>query len=167
MKQVILISNLFKLVRSADLAAEHAPALLPGVIRINESASFPEIREFAKESRDAVSASTEGAAVPAVDHMTESLADEKAALKELLVLCEKASGEKVDDFFKVALETVAFSLSQLVRRRAFDDADWKNVYVSPYLSPFIGQSAAEALTAELRKNWMAIDKVCHLFLPSI
>lgn len=159
---------MFKLVRSADLAAEHAPALLPGVTRILDTASFPEIREFAKESKAAVEASIEGAAVPAIDHMTESLEDEKSALVELENLVEKESGEKPDEFFKIALASVAFSLSQLVRRRAFDEAEWKNVYVGPYLSGFIGAVAAEALSVELRTRWMAIDKVCsivHSLLP--
>lgn len=157
--QVILISNLFKLVRSADLAALHAPALLPGVIRIHESASFPEIREFAKESRTAVEASIEGAASPAIDHMSESLADEKAALAELLVLMEKETTEKPDAFFQVALQTVAFSLSQLVRKRAFDDNEWKGVYVGPYLANFIGKASADKISLDLRAEWMAIDKV--------
>jgi hypothetical protein len=35
-----LITNLFKLVRSSDLAAQHAPSVLPGIERIIESAAF-------------------------------------------------------------------------------------------------------------------------------
>lgn len=162
--QVILITNLFKLVRSNDLAALHSPTVLPGIERIIESAAFPEIRAFAVEAKKAVEQSIEGAASPAVDHMTESLEDEKAAFKELLSLLEKETGEKPDEFFQVALHTVAFAISQLVRKRSFDDADWKAVYVAPYLANFIGKPAADALAVELRKRWMAIENVRLVWL---
>ncbi|KAL8281105.1 hypothetical protein RQP46_006463 [Phenoliferia psychrophenolica] len=154
---VILITNLFKLVRSNDLAALHSPNVLPGIDRIIESAAFPEIRAFAVEAKKAVEQSIEGAASPAIDHMTESLEDEKNAFKELVSLAEKESGEKPDEFFQVALQTVAFLISQLVRKRSFDDADWKTVYVAPYLANFLGKPTAEALAVELRKRWMAIE----------
>ncbi|KAK4702417.1 elongation factor 3, partial [Phenoliferia sp. Uapishka_3] len=155
---VILITNLFKLVRSNDLAALHSPNVLPGIDRIIESAAFPEIRAFAVEAKKAVEASIEGAASPAIDHMTESAEDEKAAFQELLILLEQETGEKPDAFFQVALQTVAFTLSQLVRKRSFDESEWNGVYIAPYLANFVGKEKADALSVELRKRWMAIEK---------
>ena len=160
--QVILVSNLFKLVRSCDLAALHAPAVLPGIARIIESAAFPEIRAFALESQTAVQTAIEGAAVPAIDHLTEALVDEKAAFKELVSMIQKETGEKPDDFFQVALASVAYSISQMVRKRAFDEAQWKGTYVGPYLQSFIGKPLADSISIELRKRWMEIERVRSL-----
>lgn len=150
---------MFKLVRSPDLAALHAAAVLPGINRIIESAAFPEIRAFAEEAKSAVEASIEGAAVPAIDHLTEALVDEKAAFAELVSIAEKETGEKPDEFFQVAIAFVAYSISQMVRKRAFDESEWKGVYVGPYLANFIGKPAAEAISIELRKRWMDIERV--------
>lgn len=150
---------MFKLVRSNDLAALHSPVVLPGIQRILESAAFPEIRAFAVEAKKAVEAAIEGAAVPAIDHMTESVEDEASAFKELLLLLEKETGEKPDEFFQVTLHTVAFAISQLVRKRSFDDAAWTAIYVAPYLANFVSKSSAEALAVELKKRWMAIEHV--------
>lgn len=158
LSQVVLITNLFKLVRSPDLAAQHAPAVLPGIDRVIESAAFPEIRAFAEEAKTAVNAATEGAAVPAVDYLTEAVADEKAANNEIKALVEKQTGEAPDSFFATAIASVAFSISQLVRKRAFGDTEWKDVYVAPYLANFMDKAAAEALAVELKKRWMEVDK---------
>ncbi|KAM0753090.1 hypothetical protein T439DRAFT_299360 [Meredithblackwellia eburnea MCA 4105] len=155
---VILITNLFKLVRSNDLAALHSPTVLPGVERIIESAAFPEIRAFAEQAKEAVLAAIEGAAVPAVDHLTESLEDEKAAFKDLNALLEKETGTQPDAFFQIALQAIAFSVSQLVRKRSFNEPEWKNTYVAPYLANFISKEKSEALAIEVRKRWMEIEK---------
>lgn len=95
--------------------------------------------------------------------MTESAEDEKVCFTELLGLMEKETGAKPDAFEQVGLHSVAFAISQLVRKRAFDEAEWKGVYVGPYLKPFAGLRAAEGLAVELRKRWMEIDKVCLFF----
>jgi elongation factor 3 len=155
---VILITNLFKLVRTPDLAALHSANVLPGIERIIESASFPEIRAFAEQAKEAVDAATEGAAVPAVDHMSESVEDAKTVYNDLVTLLEKQTGTKPDDFFQVSLRYVAFAVSHLVRRRAFDDKEWTQVYVGRYLDKFIPKPQAEALAIELKKRWMEIDK---------
>lgn len=91
--------------------------------------------------------------------MSESLEDEKLALEELLAMLEKETGEKADDFFKISLANVAYSMSQMVRKRVFDEAEWKGVYVGPYLASFVGKPSSDALSTELRKRWMEIEKV--------
>jgi len=159
---VVLTTNLFKLVRSADLAAVHAPNIRPGVERIFESAAFPEIRAFAEKALQAIDASIEGAAVPAVDHLTEALADEKSAFDEIVILVEKSTGTKPDAFFQVAIKYAAYALAQLVRHRAFGESDWKAVYIGPYLANFIAKDKAEEISVELRTRWMAIDKARNM-----
>ncbi|SCV69597.1 BQ2448_2617 [Microbotryum intermedium] len=157
-QSVVLITNLFKLVRSSDLAALHAPAVLPGIERIIESAAFPEIRAFAEEAKKTVDASKEGAQVPAVDHLSEAAEDEKRAFTETQGLVAKASGGKPDAFADQALSYVAYAISHLTRKRQFDEKDWRESYVGPYLEPLVGKAFAESLSVELLKRWMAIDK---------
>ncbi|GAA5874427.1 hypothetical protein JCM16303_005850 [Sporobolomyces ruberrimus] len=155
---VVLITNLFKLVRTADLAALHAPAVLPGIERIIESAAFPEIRAFAEEAKRAVDKACIGAAVPAVDHLTEAAEDEKVAYKQLSTLVEKHSGEKPDAFAQQSLSYASFAISHLTRKRSFGLKDWQSLYVAPYLAAFVGKESAESIAAEELKRWMDVDK---------
>jgi elongation factor 3 len=157
---VILIANLFKLVRSNKLAATHMLVLQPGVRRIIESASFPEIRELAKEADLAMTEAAHGASVPAsAGDVTPATEDEKLALEILSSLVAKATGEKPDEFMQTSLLYVAFAIASLVRRRSFDEAIWVEVYLVPYLVRFMGEEQAQTVAREVRKRWMAIDKV--------
>ncbi|GAA6061360.1 hypothetical protein JCM10212_005814 [Sporobolomyces blumeae] len=156
---VVLITNLFKLVRSADLAALHAPAVLPGIERIIESAAFPEIRAFAEEAKRAVDKACVGASAVAVDHLSEAAVDERTAFAELVSLVEKHTGEKPDAFAEQSLAYASFAIAHLTRKRAFGLKDWQNTYVSPYLAHFVGKENADAIAAEELKRWMAVDKV--------
>ncbi|GAA5856828.1 hypothetical protein JCM8547_008863 [Rhodosporidiobolus lusitaniae] len=155
---VVLVTNLFKLVRSSDLAALHAPAVLPGIERIIETAAFPEIRAFAETAKTAVNKSCVGATIPAVDHFSESAEDEKKIQKELVELYEKESGEKPDAFALESVNSAAYAAAQLVRKRALGNKEWQETYVAPYLAHFVGKDAATAITAELLKRWIKIDE---------
>ena len=152
---VVLISNLFKLVRSPDLAALHAQDILPGVTRIKESASFPEIRAFADESQSAIIKAQLGARVPAIDHMSASREDAKTLRGELDALVSK--DKPVDTFAAQSLDTVAFAVAQLVRKRVFGEKPWTETYVTPYLRHFVTEDTARAIALELLKRWVAID----------
>ncbi|BGP08164.1 [NU+] prion formation protein 1 [Rhodotorula toruloides] len=155
---VVLITNLFKLVRSPDLAALHAPHVLPGIERIIESAAFPEIRAFAEEAKRAVDKSVVGASVPAVDHFSEAAKDEQTALSQLVELAEKHTGERPDGFAQQSFRSAAFALAQLVRKRDLSEKLWRETYVAPYLAHFVGKDAALAISDELLKRWVAVDK---------
>jgi hypothetical protein len=161
---VILIGNLFKLVRSNKLAAKHLPALYPGVHRIVESASFPEIRELAKEAELAMTEAAHGAtASAATKGPTAVTEDEKLALEIISSLVAKATGEKPDEFMQTSLRYVAFAVASLVRKRSFDETTWVDVYLVPYLARFMAAEQAQTVAKEVRKRWIAIDKV--RFLP--
>ncbi|BGO99720.1 [NU+] prion formation protein 1 [Rhodotorula toruloides] len=155
---VVLVTNLFKLVRSPDLAALHAPHVLPGIERIIESAAFPEIRAFAEEAKRAVDKSVVGASVPAVDHFSEAAKDEQTALSQLVELAEKHTGERPDGFAQQSFRSAAFALAQLVRKRDLSEKLWRETYVAPYLAHFVGKDAALAISDELLKRWVAVDK---------
>ncbi|GAA5898100.1 hypothetical protein JCM6882_003327 [Rhodosporidiobolus microsporus] len=155
---VVLVTNLFKLVRSSDLAALHAPSVLPGIERIIESAAFPEIRAFAEQAKQSVDKACVGASVPAVDHFSEASEDEKKAYGELVELFEKEKGSKIDAFEAQSVKSAAYAISQLVRKRMLSTKEWDGQYVAPYLAHFIEKEAASTIATLLLKQWEKIDE---------
>ncbi|GAA5954301.1 hypothetical protein JCM10213_009166, partial [Rhodosporidiobolus nylandii] len=154
---VVLLTNLFKLVRSSDLAAQHAPSVLPGIERIIETAAFPEIRAFAEQAKQAVDKACVGASVPAVDHFSEAAKDEQTAFGELVEAVAKQSGEKPDAFAEQSLRYAAFAIGQLVRKRMLSQKEW-DLYVAPYVKHFAGEEGAAVITTELLKKWEKVDE---------
>lgn len=157
---VMLCSNLFKLVRSPDLAAKHTPHVLPGVTRIYESAAFPEIREFAKEAKQALEKSVLGAA----DNVSEEaekkqlVDDANQAFDMLHSLYAKETGVASTQFAETSLRWVAQSEAQLVQERDFAEEQWFGVYVGPYLARLMPDLQAKAMTAEVLKRWLDVDQ---------
>lgn len=157
---VMLASNLFKLVRSSDLAAKHAPAVYPGVTRIFESAAFPEIREFAAEAKQTLENSTAGAAenVSEEAEKKQFIADTNEAFQMIQSLYTKETGAAPSDFATTGLQWTAQNVSQLVQARAYGEEEWHNLYVGPYLAQLMPQVQAKAMSAELLKRWLEIDR---------
>jgi len=159
---IILISNLFKLVRSPILAAQYAPILLPGVTKIAEGAAFPEIREFGNEAKKSCEDSMEGADIMQKKENETNAAgaeDEKLALSELSKLVAKHNGGiKPDVFMQVSLQYIAFAIAALVKRRDFDEPTWRNTYVGPYLDRFLDKSSVDGIVHETVKYWLDVDK---------
>jgi elongation factor 3 len=164
---VILITNLFKLVRSNKLAAKHSPALKPGVNRVFESASFPEIRELAKEAVLAIDEACFGASAATKTSTPTTEEDEKFAFEMLSSLVAKVTDEQPDEFIQTSLRYVAIGIASLVRKRSFDEKLWADVYIVPYLSKLIGLEQAQAAAGEIRKRWLAIDKVRYFGQPFV
>lgn len=166
------IANLFKLVRSPELAAHHMPSLLPGVVRVAEGAAFPEVRAFANEAVRAIvdasgaddsvieaakKADTSSPAASVPQTPAVKLEDEDALLaqKTLGDLLTK-SGSPPDAFVNTSLAYQAYCVSQLVRKRDFADDEWTK-YTVPYLSHFVSKDVATSISAENLKRWLAID----------
>ena len=167
-QSVLLVANMFKMVRSPDLAAKHVPRLLPGVTKIYESAAFPEIRAFAGEAKDALEASIVGAAATVSDEAEKKQLAEDAqkALEMLFSLVTKEMGTGAPSGpFATSLAWVSTTISQLVSKRDFADEQWKSVYVAPYLARFMPENQARAVAAEALKRWIEIDRVCRRTWP--
>ena len=160
-QSVILISNLFKLVRSPILAAQYGPILLPGVSKIADGAAFPEIREFGKEARKSCEEAMEGADIMAKKENETNAAgaeDEKLALAELDKLVTKHNGGvKPDAFLQISLAYVSFAIAALVKRRDFSEKLWLETYVGPYLARFLDAATVESIVKESVKHWLAVD----------
>ncbi|CAH7690725.1 P-loop containing nucleoside triphosphate hydrolase protein, partial [Phakopsora pachyrhizi] len=175
---VILVGNLFKLVRSPELAHLHLSNLFPGVNRIAETASFPEVREFAQQAVKALilsagaddetvlalkktglgstgpSPNTSTPGTPAIKSVDE---DQMLAQKYLTKLLKRFTDHDPDPFLQVSLAYQSSCISNLVSKRNFDEAQWIR-YTVPYLSRFISEADAERLAKENLKQWLAIDK---------
>lgn len=158
---VLLVANLFKMVRSPDLAAKHYPLIIPGVTRTYESASFPELRAFAAEAKSSLENSIVGAAENVSDEVDQKQLseDEKAAFEMLSSLVQKETGAEVSQFTSTSLAWVAFTISHLVKNRDFAEETWNNVYVGPYLRQFMDETKAHALAVEVLKRWIETDRV--------
>lgn len=161
---VILISNLFKLVRSVDLAKQYAPILLPGVTRIAEGAAFPEIREFASEAKQSCENSMGGVDAAATNGTSSAAPpnseDEALAYQELQQLFTKQNGGvEADVFAQIVLRYVSSGIASLVKDRNFDEATWQGTYLGPYLARFFDDITAKSIVTEAMKYWLEVDKV--------
>lgn len=149
------------MVRSPDLAAKHYPLIYPGVTRIYESASFPELRAFAGEAKTSLENSIVGAAENVSDEVDQKqlAEDEKTAFEMLSSLVQKETGAEVTQFVSTSLAWVAFTISHLVKNRDFAEATWNDVYVGPYLRQFMDETKSHALAVEVLKRWIETDRV--------
>lgn len=175
---VILVGNLFKLVRSPELAHLHLKNLFPGVNRIAETASFPEVREFALQAVNALilSSGADEATVAALKNTalastgpspipstpgtpSAKLTDEDEILahRSLKSLIEKMSNATINPFLETSISYQAGSIASLVRKRDFDEAQWSR-YTVPYLSRFMPAENAEKIAKENLTRWLDIDK---------
>ncbi|KAH9808947.1 P-loop containing nucleoside triphosphate hydrolase protein [Melampsora americana] len=175
---VILVGNLFKLVRSPDLAHDHLKNLFPGVHRIAETASFPEVREFALQAVNTLTISagadeetianlkktglgstgpSPNSSIPGTPAIKLVDEDQILAEKSLILLIKKFANEDTDSFMRTSLTYQATCIASLVRKRDFDEAQWTK-YTVPYLSRFIPAATAEQIAKENLKRWLEIDK---------
>ncbi|GAA99754.1 hypothetical protein E5Q_06457 [Mixia osmundae IAM 14324] len=155
---VILIGNLFKLVRSFELAAHHVPHLLPGVSKIAETAAFPEVRAFGRDAKQSMLAASAGVETEAAEEALDpSPDDEKTSVSLLVELFTKQTGAAPDAFVQTTLSYVSHAVSVLVKKRDFDDKQWQDVYVAPYLARFMSSTQAQSVCKEANRQWVEID----------
>ena len=134
---VLLATNLFKMVRTPHLAAKHVPSILPGITRIAESASFPEIRDHARNAEQVLIAAATGGDPEGTPAEKRVVQDVALAQHSLISLVTKTTGEAPGTFVTTALAWIADAIAALVRKRIFDDKAWADVYVGPYLARFV------------------------------
>jgi elongation factor 3 len=158
---VLLATNLFKMVRSANLAAEHTPTLLPGIEKVAKGAAFPEIRDYAAEAQRVLTEAALGGHAEAGEVDRQHVADQAMALDLLAGLIAKETGVDVDAFAQVSLGWVSYALAGLVRDRNFTEPEWLSTYLDPYLSRFMPTAQAEGVAREVQKRWLEIDRVRH------
>ncbi|POW07506.1 hypothetical protein PSHT_09926 [Puccinia striiformis] len=166
------------LVRSPELAHLHLKNLFPGVNRIAETASFPEVREFALQAVNALilSSGADEATVAALKNTAQASTgptpapstpgtpsvkltdeDEILAHRSLKSLIHKMAHVTVNPFIETSIAYQAGSIASLVRKRDFEEAQWTR-YTVPYLTRFMPAGDAEKIAKENLKRWLEIDK---------
>ncbi|WFC96088.1 [NU+] prion formation protein 1 [Malassezia brasiliensis] len=158
-QSVIIVDNLCKLVRDPHTAATFLPELYPAVKRIEEGASFPEVREHAKSAADTLRTAFDAAESKkqSVDPAQAQRRARHAALKALANAVQPHMPEGVeamnDAWTLVGLEYVARLIVRLADKRMVQAEAWNDVYVLPYVrrvtaTPEGAQAATDAVRAE-------------------
>lgn len=167
-QSVIIVDNLCKLVRDPHTAALYLPSLLPSVERIEEGASFPEVREHAKSAVQTLRAAFAEADKSKDDpHSTDPVAAQAADREHALQCLAKAVQPHVpsgivfsalgDAYTRTGLEYVSRLLVRLADKRVVQAEPWNDVYVLPYLrrvceTPEGAQQATDAIRAEFEQR---------------
>lgn len=167
-QSVIIVDNLCKLVRDPHTAAMYLPSLLPSVERIEQGASFPEVREHAKSAVQTLRAAFAEADKSKDDpHSTDPVAAQAADREHALQCLAKAVQPHVpagivfsalgDSYTRTGLEYVARLLVRLADKRVVQAEPWNDVYVLPYLrrvceTPEGAQQATDAIRAEFEQR---------------
>lgn len=165
---VIVVENLCKLVRDPREAARFLPALTPGVQRIHDTASFPEVREHAKSALDTLHAALKDLEGAGAEKAPESKAEEFAAAKktaeeaivaQLSPALPEGIALAVDTWAQTGVEYLAHVISRLAAKRIVYEAAWKETYVEPVLRRLTGDAEKAATVCDaLRKHYVALDE---------
>ncbi|KAI9599766.1 hypothetical protein KEM48_006692 [Puccinia striiformis f. sp. tritici PST-130] len=171
----------WQLVQARPIPRAGTPSLeepFPGVNRIAETASFPEVREFALQAVNALilSSGADEATVAALKNTAPASTgptpvpstpgtpsakltdeDEILAHRSLKSLIHKMAHVTVNPFIETSIAYQAGSIASLVRKRDFEEAQWTR-YTVPYLTRFMPAGDAEKIAKENLKRWLEIDK---------
>ncbi|PWN34889.1 uncharacterized protein FA14DRAFT_164071 [Meira miltonrushii] len=158
----IIVENLTKLVKDPHEASKFLPALTPGVERIAEGASFPEVRAYAQSALDTLREATKvvGEAKEDEDPKKIYLTAKKQALQRIKDVVTQTAGAQVaeDAWCQIGYEWVASLIPRLADKRIVHASAWDEVYVLPYLRRTCGNADyAKAATDALRKEYTALD----------
>jgi len=158
----IIVENLTKLVKDPHEASKFLPALTPGVERIAEGASFPEVRAYAQSALDTLREATKvvGEAKEDEDPKKIYLTAKKQALQRIKDVVSKNAGAQIADdaWCQIGYEWVASLIPRLADKRIVHASAWDEVYVLPYLRRTCGNvDHAKAATDALRKEYVALD----------
>ncbi|KDN45944.1 hypothetical protein K437DRAFT_294415 [Tilletiaria anomala UBC 951] len=173
---VIVVENLCKLVRDPSEASKFLPALTPGVQRIEEGASFPEVREHARSALNTLNAATKDlAARPAAARDATStmdqMSEEHARTAALDSLCKHIQAQlasstdadagadiRKDEWAMTGLRYVSRIIPRLAEKRIVHASAWNESYVLPYLRRVLPSAqAAQAATDALRREYVERD----------
>ncbi|TPX57134.1 hypothetical protein PhCBS80983_g04005 [Powellomyces hirtus] len=146
----VITDNLCKLVRDPKDAGQFLPQLLPGLNKLIETAAFPEIRQLAAVARNTlVKAGGDGHD----DTPQRSIATEAELTTRLRgLLADVADCKEVDAFAAKALAYAASNLHEVLVIEVYNDAEWQAA-CTPYLSSFIPQDKAAAITSKLSAHY--------------
>ena len=176
-RTVIVIDNLVKLVRDPVIAARYLSSLVDGVEKIMNTASFPEVRNFASAAHATLlKAGASSGAVPPLprDVATETQEVESQLLAllppEVVTFSPNEPSIPRAPFHPIFSQSLHFA-STLIANLLFtsqytDAAVWKRcvgVYLGPYLHHYTGSDdpGGAAFAESARNHFYAIFKARH------
>lgn len=161
---VIIIDNLAKLVVDPAVGKKFLPLLEPGVLKIVETAAFPEVRALASSAHKSIRAVLDrvegpgGVVDPRLANVFLPFASRDRIIGQVISMVEARlakngaqteEGEQqtaagVDDVIACSIETViAPSLLELVNFQEFDQTEW-----TPCIAPFLAALLPAPQTGE-------------------
>jgi elongation factor 3 len=164
---VIVVDNLCKLVRDPHEAARFLPALTPGVERIEASASFPEVREYAKAASNTLKAATKlvGEAKASDEDPVGVFEQAKSAASDAIIAAiqghvpEEHANVKSDEFALLGINWMAGLIARLAEKRIVQATPWEEVYVLPYLRRLCkSPEEAKIVCDSLRQTYSEVDR---------
>jgi elongation factor 3 len=176
-RTVVVIDNLVKLVRDPVIAARYLSGLVEGVAKIMDTASFPEVRNFASAAHATLlkaGASPGVVPPPPRDVVTETREVESQLLAllppEVVTFSPNEPSVPRTPFHPIFSQSLHFT-STLIANLLFasqytDAAVWKRcagVYLGPYLHHYAGSDdpAGTAFAESARNHFYAIFKAKH------
>ena len=161
-QSVIIVDNLCKLVRNPHTAAKFLPELMPSVVRIKDTASFPEVREHAKSAHDTLTAAF--AAAGEHSQPDKEAAEMRAAALERVsaaVAPHVPTGVDTahDEWTQRGLRYVARLITRLADKRIMHEEAWDEIYVEPYLRRVCARDSngAQVAADALRDTYVKLD----------
>ncbi|KAI8465050.1 MAG: elongation factor EF-3 [Monoraphidium minutum] len=141
-KACLIIENMAKLVDNPLDAVPFLPKLLPGLEKVANEVADPECRSVAQRAHKELNrVGNEGKTAPPKKRDPEVVA---AALKELIAA--RAPAVANDEVFAVTLGYVGTLCAALQDIKNFEFDEWNNAAAAAYLSTFIPEADAEAVT---------------------
>eukprot|EP00775_Hariotina_reticulata_P002646 gene2646-2946_t len=141
-KAAVIIENMAKLVDNPLDAVPFLPSLLPGLEKVANEVADPECRSVAaRAAKELIRVANEGKTVPPKKADPAAVA---AALKDLIAARNPSVAN--DAVFGPTLAYVAGLCASLQDIKNFEFDEWNGMASTPYLSQFLSEEDAEAVT---------------------
>ncbi|KAF2753444.1 hypothetical protein EJ05DRAFT_457979 [Pseudovirgaria hyperparasitica] len=156
-RTTVVVDNLTKLVHDPIEARRFLPRILPGVTKVKESASLPEVREIGERAFTTIQK-----AMSDQDGNTKSGSISRASADDVLARLEKEvklAGGLLNypgdmETYKVAKVVIAAMVAELVNQRQMERI---KAVVGPYLQPLMASDKSGAVATAVHKFYVEED----------
>lgn len=153
----VIIDNMCKLVENPADAHQFLPILKPGLDRIVEIASDPELRSVASNAVATMIRVGGGSSSEIEDPAAVTARQQKEHADTIERLQVEVAKVSKDTFDQETLGYMASLISVMFETRVLSLADWTPT-LSPYLDTIVGHSNAKAVIKPILEHFVAVDK---------
>lgn len=152
---VVVVQNLTKLVHDPVEAREFLPRLQPGVTRVNDTASQPELRELAKSTLSVMEKAVGGANGTHVEVLRTSSADVIKQLNTAMSKIQPSISKTADaTVWSLTSLYIGEMVAEVVNQRYIDRVPSD---IGPYLKPLIGETKANEVADAVHQYYYDED----------